>query len=100
MCKNENSFLTLQDMFDHDKGQKSAILGAVSTGFFEVSPVDFIPFLQVYCVTSKLENIARFPSGEKSVESCHVCGCHGFFSPEHLKSHFPPSVGIFTQMSY
>ena len=26
-----------------------------------------------------VEKIARFPGGEKSVESCHVCGCHGFF---------------------
>ena len=25
--------------------------------------------------------IARFPGGEKSVESCHVCGCHGFLVP-------------------
>ena len=29
-----------------------------------------------------VEKIARFPGGEKNVESCHVCGCHGFFAPE------------------
>ena len=26
-----------------------------------------------------MEKIARFPGGEKGVESCHVFGCHGFF---------------------
>ena len=41
-----------QDTFDHDKGQKSAISGRCSTGFFfAFSPVDFYLFLQVYCVT-------------------------------------------------
>ena len=29
-----------------------------------------------------VEKIARFPGGEKSVESCHVSGCHGFFGPD------------------
>ena len=41
----------------------------------------------ISCVLSSLvrkwpqnvEKFARFPGGEKSVESCHVCGCHGFF---------------------
>ena len=26
-----------------------------------------------------MENIARFRGGERSVESCHVSGCHVFF---------------------
>ena len=25
-----------------------------------------------------MEKTPRFPGGEKSVESCHVSGCHGF----------------------
>ena len=28
-----------------------------------------------------VEKIARFPGGENSVESCHVCGCHVFLAP-------------------
>ena len=59
--------------------------GAVFTGSFECSPLDFFPFLQVLCVRKwpqNVEKIAQFPSGEKSVESCHVSCCHGFFGPE------------------
>ena len=37
-----------QDTFDHDKGQKSAIRGAVSAGFFFEFWVYFL-FLQVFC---------------------------------------------------
>ena len=33
----------------------------------------------------KCGKIARFPGGEKSVESCHVSGCHGFFGPDSMK---------------
>ena len=29
-----------------------------------------------------MEKNVRFPGGEKSVESRHVSGCHGFFGPE------------------
>ena len=37
-----------QDAFDHDKGQKSVILGRPSPlDFFEFSAVDFVPFFQV-----------------------------------------------------
>ena len=36
----------IQDKFDHDKGQKSAISGAVSTAG---SPLDFLLFLQYLC---------------------------------------------------
>ena len=62
--------------------------GAVSTGISEFSPVDFFLVLQVYSASrcnlvrklpQNVEKIARFPGGEKSVESCHVSGCHGFF---------------------
>ena len=42
----KNAGLDAQDAFDHDHR------GAVSTGVFEFSPVDFSPFLQVYCPIS------------------------------------------------
>ena len=29
-----------------------------------------------------VEKIARFPGGEKGAESCHACGCHGYFGPD------------------
>ena len=38
-----------------------------------------------------VEKIARFPGGEKSVESCHVSGCHGFFSSPRSKLRPGPS---------
>ena len=62
--------------------------GAVSTGFFEFSPLDAFPFspgLLCNLARKRLQNvekIARFPGGEESVESCHVCGCHGVFGPD------------------
>ena len=40
------------------------------------------PFLQV----SNVEKTARFPGWEKNVESCHVCGCHGFLLPNNKGS--------------
>ena len=81
-------FSHAQDTFDHDKGQKSAIWGAVSIGFFELSPVDFSPFSPGFLCSlvgkspQNMERIARFPGREKSVESCHVSGCHGSFGPD------------------
>ena len=39
-----------QDTFDHDKGKESAISGSFSAEFFEFSPGEFFPFLQVLCV--------------------------------------------------
>ena len=54
--------------------------------FCEFSPVDvFSPGL--LCNLERkwpqnVEKIARFPGGEKGVESCHVCGCHGCFGPD------------------
>ena len=35
--------------------------------------------------TQNVEKIARFPGGEKSVESCHVSGCRGFVRPDFDK---------------
>ena len=32
--------------------------------------------------SQNVEKIARSPGGKKSVESCHVPGCHAFFSPD------------------
>ena len=55
------------------------------------SPVDFSPFspgLLCNLVRERpqnVEKIARFSGGEKSVESCHVCDCHGLFGPESNK---------------
>ena len=69
--------------FDH-KGQKSAFRGAVSTGFFSIfSSVFFFSFSRLNLVRKspqKVEKIARFPGGEKSVESCHVSDCDVLFS--------------------
>ena len=31
-----------------------------------------------------VEKVARFTGGEKSAESCHVSGCHGFTVPNVL----------------
>ena len=55
--------------------------------FFELSPVDFhfSPGLLCNLVRKwpqNVEKIAPFPGGEKSAESCHVFGCHGFFGPD------------------
>ena len=75
-----------QDTFDHDKGQKSAISGRhLHWIFLNFLQWIFFPFLQVSLCNlerkwpQNVEKVARFPGGEKSVESCHVCGCHGFF---------------------
>ena len=60
--------------------------GAVSNRFFEFSPV-FCRFSPVtLCNLARkspqnVEKIARFPGGEKSIESRHVSGCHGFWVP-------------------
>ena len=64
------------------------------------SPLDFLrifssgfffPFLQVYLLCNlvrkrpqNMEKIVRFPGGERGVESCHVCGCRGFFRSRFL----------------
>ena len=63
--------------------------GAVSTGFFYFLHWIFFPFLQVFLCNlvrkspQNVEKIARFPGGEKSAESCHVSGCHGFLVEIH-----------------
>ena len=72
--------------------------------FYEFSPVDSFSFFSpgflcnlVRQSPQNLEKIARFPGGEKSVESCHVSGCHGFFSvpiaapSDHLQESPGPS---------
>ena len=41
--------------------------------------MDFCSFFSRF---SDVEKIARFLGGEKSVEGCHVSGCHGSFSPD------------------
>ena len=47
---------------------------------FPVSP-DFLCSL-VRKSPQQVEKIARFPGGDKSAESRHVSGCHGFFGPK------------------
>ena len=39
-----------QDMFDHDKDRNLQFRGAVSTGFFQFSPVDFFSFFSRFSV--------------------------------------------------
>ena len=66
--------------------------GAVSTGG---SPLDFCFFSNIYVQFSKTSPLksgesSEQSSGENRVKSCHVCGCHGFFSAltitlQHLK---------------
>ena len=59
---------------------------AVSTGcFFEFLQwiLSFSPVFMCNSVRGSpqnVEKIARFPGGEICVKSCHVSGCHGFFS--------------------
>ena len=52
-----------------------------------------------------MEKIAPFPGGGKSVESCNVYGCHGFFQPRKVRSElllrvtfdpFCPEIRAFT----
>ena len=65
-----------QDAFDHNKAKNC---------FFQFPPVDFFLFSPGFLCNlvrswpQDVEKIARFLGGEKSVESCHVSGCHGFF---------------------
>ena len=37
-------------------------------------------------IAPKCGESARVPDGEKSVESCHASGCHGFLVPKKRKS--------------
>ena len=86
-----------QDTFDHDKGQKSANLAPSPLDFLNLLQWIFFPFSPGFLCNlvrtwpQNVEKIAQFPGGEKSVESCHVSGCHGFFSPEK-------SINLFGQV--
>ena len=71
--------------------------------FLDFAPVASLPFSPGSLCNSvrkspqKLEKIARFPGSEKSVESCHVSGCHGFFrSRKDLKENPPLHVSCCT----
>ena len=76
-----------QDAFDHNKGQKSAISGR-RLHWILIFSSECFPFCPDLLSTlarkspQNVEKIARFPGGEKSVEPCHVSGCHGFFGPD------------------
>ena len=61
--------------------------GVVSTGLLNFLQCIFSCFSRFTVQFSKeiaqiVEKFARFLGGAKSVESCHVSGCHGFFGPE------------------
>ena len=76
-----------QELSGTPKGQKSAISRRRLHWIFcfEFSPVGSFPFSPgLVCNLGRkrpqdVEKIARGPGREKSVESCHVCGCHVFF---------------------
>ena len=61
-------------------------LGAVSTRFvFSSGFFPFFPGILCNVVRKSPQNMekkTRFPGGEKIVESCHACGCHGLFGPD------------------
>ena len=83
--------LFLKEASDHDKGQKSAMLGCrlhwrLSTEFFAFSPV-FMCNLVRRAPLKSGESSGK-SSGENRVKSCHVCDCHGFFGPD-----FPEGSG-------
>ena len=75
----------LQDKFDRDKGQKSAISGRLL--HWRLSTGIFCFFSSIYVQFSKTSPLKSGESSEKSsgenrVKSCHVCGCRGFFGPD------------------
>ena len=72
--------------------------GIFSTGLLEFSPGIFPLSPDFLCslIGNRPETsrkIARSPSGEKNIESCHVSGCHGFFWSreifQHISCDFP-----------
>ena len=77
----------IQDTFDHDKGQKSAISGRRLHWISQIFSSRCFPFFSRFSVqfskeiAKNVEKIARFPDREKSAESCHLSGCHGFSVP-------------------
>ena len=74
----------VQDTFDHVKGQKPAIRGAVPLDFLNLVSwivFRFSPGLLCNLVGKSLQNVPDFWR-RKSAESYHVFGCHGFFGPE------------------
>ena len=69
--------------------------------FFEVSSSGIFPFAPGFLChlvrrsPKNLEKIVRFPGGQKSVKSCHISGCHGFFRfPVPRKSRRTPVVCV------
>ena len=77
--------IVFQEAFDHDKGQKSAVSGRRLHWMFWIFSNGILPFSSTFSVwcskksTQNVEKIARFPGGEKSLELCHVSGCHVFY---------------------
>ena len=56
-----------QDAFDHDKGQNLQFRPAVSTGVFELSPVDIFSVFSRFCVYSSKETAQKSAeNGENS----------------------------------
>ena len=67
-------FLIDQDVFDHDKGQKSAISGRrlhwILNFLQLIFPILSRFFLSSQWIAKNVEKIAQFPGGEKGVQSC------------------------------
>ena len=87
---------------DHDKGE-ICNFGALSPlDFFWIFSSGFLSLFSRLTVQFSKEisaqnggKIARFPGGGKSVESCDVSGCHGFFGPASIRTHLGgPFLGI------
>ena len=79
----------IEDTFDHNKGQKSAISGRrLHWNFLNFSSGYFFWLFSRFTVYFSKEMAPKcgescpISGGEKGVESCHVSGCHGFFGPE------------------
>ena len=59
--------------------QLESVVG--SCHFFTAIWISRWAFIRTCSTTTRDRNLHFRPSGEKSVESCHVSGCHGFFGP-------------------
>ena len=82
----------IQDTFEHDRGQKSAILARrlhcmsyiFSNGFYPFSPGGMCNLVRKW--PENLEKVAKIAGGEIYVKSCHVSGRRGFSCSDLLIS--------------
>ena len=90
-----------QDAFDHDKGQKSTISRRrlhwiFSSGVFLLLS-RFTVQVTKEMATKDGENCPISGRRKKSIESCHVSGCHGFSVPNfrhHMMWSFWPKLRL------